>query len=139
MESPKFRIHFLVYTKEWMNQSIQKYIYIALAIYIHKRGNNNIREEIERRIKKGWEEKKGKGKDLFDFGEGEVESGVEPGEDLGAADEVCGIHHADVGRHRRRRRPTARGTGEGRIGWDGLGEVERILWGRRRGASAFEN
>lgn len=41
---------------------------------------------------------------LFDFGEVEVEGGVDPCEDLRSADEVGGVHHPDVGRHRRRRR-----------------------------------
>lgn len=41
----------------------------------------------------------GAGARLFDFGEVEVEGGVDPGEDLGSTDEVGRVHHPDVRRH----------------------------------------
>ena len=36
---------------------------------------------------------------LFDFGEAEMESGVDPSQDLRSTDEVSGIHHTNIRRH----------------------------------------
>jgi hypothetical protein len=54
--------------------------------------------------------------DLLDLGEGELERGIDPAEDLPPPDEVGAVHEADA-RHRRRHRPAAaasidRGRGE---------------------------
>lgn len=38
---------------------------------------------------------------LFDFGEAEMESGVDPSQDLRSSDEVSPVHHTDVRRHLR--------------------------------------
>lgn len=36
---------------------------------------------------------------LFDFGEAELEGGVDPCENLRPSDEVSRVHHADIRRH----------------------------------------
>lgn len=42
---------------------------------------------------------KNKKEDLFDFGEIEMEGGVDPSKNLRSADEICRIHHPDIRRH----------------------------------------